>query len=65
MAEIDPLFNWPDDVPVDQAIGEAIGAASMCWEHPERAGVFNSERASQIVDELMALLRRKLWADAE
>lgn len=31
-----------------EAIGQALGAASMCWEHPERAGIFQSERAEQI-----------------
>lgn len=35
------------------AVGEAIGAASMCWETPEGAGVFQSDRASEIVDDLM------------
>lgn len=58
-----PFITWPVDTPVDQIVGEAIGAASMCWEHVERAGVFDSERASAIVDSLMAALRQKLWAD--
>lgn len=31
-------------------IGEAIGAASMCWETLEGAGVFDSTRAKAIVD---------------
>lgn len=31
-------------------IGEAVGAASMCWETPEGAGIFDSTRASAIVD---------------
>ena len=30
----------------------AIGEASMCWEHPERAGVFDSDRALEIADRL-------------
>lgn len=60
----EPLFStWQIDTPIDQIIGEAIGAASMCWEHPERAGVFDSQGASRIVDEVMTTLRRKLWAD--
>jgi 2'-5' RNA ligase len=36
-------------------IGVAVGEASMCWEHPELAGVFDSTRASAIVDHLCAL----------
>ena len=35
-------------------VSEAIGAASMCWEHPERAGVFDSPRALEIADRLRA-----------
>ena len=34
----------------------AIGAASMCWEHPERAGVFDSTRALEIADQLKQYL---------
>ena len=30
----------------------AMGEASMCWEHPERAGVFDSDRASEIGNRL-------------
>lgn len=34
-----------------QIIGEAVGEASMCWsERP--TGVFDSERASRIVDKV-------------
>lgn len=34
-------------------IFEAIGEASMCWEFPEKAGVFQSERAEEIGNELI------------
>lgn len=34
----------------------AVGAAAKCWEYPERAGAFDSERASQIVTELCEAL---------
>ena len=27
---------------------ESVGQASMCWEHPERAGVFDDEQAIKI-----------------
>jgi hypothetical protein len=40
------------------AVGLAIGAASVCWENPGGAGVFDSTRAAQIADELVAHLRR-------
>ena len=42
----------------------AVGAASMCWEHPERAGVFDSDRASQIVTELCVALGVEQQGDA-
>ncbi|MGH3098477.1 MAG: hypothetical protein ACRDMV_21030 [Streptosporangiales bacterium] len=38
------------------AVTQAIGAASMCWEHVHRAGQFRSDEARQIVDELCAYL---------
>lgn len=31
---------------------EALGAASMCWENPRGAGVFDVERATTIAEEL-------------
>ena len=60
------IFTWPVDTPIHQAIGEAIGAASVCWEHRthlEAAGVFDGERANQIVEDLLDLLQRKQWAE--
>lgn len=58
-----PIFDWPVDKPVHEAIGEAIGAASMCWK-PIPTGVFDPALASQIAEELEALLRRKLWVES-
>jgi hypothetical protein len=52
------VFDWPLDTPIHEAIGQAIGAASMCWSQPS-AGVFLSDRASQIADELLDLIYRK------
>jgi hypothetical protein len=56
------MFDWQIDTPVDRILGEAIGAASMCW-NPVPEGVFDSRRASQITDELLAMLKQKLWVD--
>lgn len=50
-----PMSDWKFE-PTDPGcglktfIGEAIGAASMCWETPEGAGVFDSVRAQTIVE---------------
>lgn len=37
-----------------EQLGIAVGEASMCWESPELAGVFRSDRASDIVERLYA-----------
>ena len=39
-------------------IKTALGRASMCWEYPERAGVFDTERAIEIAQELYDLILR-------
>jgi hypothetical protein len=59
------IFNWDITTPVHEIIPQAIGAASMCWEHPEGAGVFDSERASEIGEELLDILKKKLWVQDE
>lgn len=43
---------------LDRVIGEAVGAASVCWESPEGAGVFQSELATVIIDALRAEVYR-------
>ncbi len=52
------LFDMPDGsvMPAREAIGVALGAASMCWEHVERAGVFDSSRCGEVLDLLLAHL---------
>jgi hypothetical protein len=32
---------------------QAIGQASMCWEFPERAGVFQSDNAIKVAEKLI------------
>ena len=39
---------------IKQVIGEAVGAGSVCWGNVQGAGVFQSEEASNIVDEALA-----------
>lgn len=38
------------------AVFQALGAASMCWEYPEKAGIFESDRAKEIGDALLEKL---------
>jgi hypothetical protein len=40
--------------PLEEAVFLAIGRASMCWEHPEGAGVFDSTAACEVGDALLA-----------
>lgn len=41
---------------VADAVFQALGAASMCWEHPYNGGVFDSTRAKAIGDALIRKL---------
>lgn len=60
----EPLFpKWEIDTPLEQVIGEAVGAASMCWENLDNAGEFNTIMVSRIVDEVVANVRNKLFFD--
>jgi len=38
-------------------LGEAIGEVSMCWSETPK-GVFDSERASKIVDRLVSWIKK-------
>lgn len=42
---------------LEQAVQLAVGAASACWENLSGAGVFQSERALEVSDQLIAWLR--------
>lgn len=42
---------------LEAAVFQALGAASVCWETPEGAGVFESTRAKEIGDALIAFIR--------
>jgi hypothetical protein len=48
-----------DDATNDhEAVFQAVGAASACWENLEGAGVFQSDRAKEIGEELMGWVNR-------
>lgn len=55
----DRIFEWDVATPIDQVIGEAIGRASVCWENMEGTGVFDSDTASQITQEVLDVIHRK------
>lgn len=48
-------FAWEADTPIQEVIGNAMGAASMCWT-PVPAGVFDSERASDLMKQVLSWL---------
>lgn len=41
-----------------EAIFQALGEASVCWEHPEGAGVFDASRAAEVGERLIEALAR-------
>lgn len=42
-----------DDLTLESAIAQIVGYASTCWEHLDRAGVFQDQNARMAVDELL------------
>lgn len=52
-----------EDITLDEALGQALGAASMCWERPEDAGTFDGSRAKRIFEQLKLLLQEKSKKD--
>lgn len=42
---------------LEESVFKSLGMASMCWEFPERAGAFDSERAKQVGDRLLIIIR--------
>jgi hypothetical protein len=43
-------------LPLRSAVMQAIGRASVCWEKPEGAGVFDSAAAEEVGNALLALI---------
>ncbi len=46
-----------------EAVGQALGTASVCWENPAGAGVFDSTACARVYEGLMAYLSD--WADEQ
>lgn len=47
----------PGITTLETAVFEALGAASVCWENMSGTGVFQSDRAKQIGEELVEFIR--------
>jgi hypothetical protein len=60
-------MNRFDDVEsVDELLGQMVGAASVCWENPGGAGIFDSTEAKKVVDEGLARLEQitgMMWSN--
>lgn len=54
-------FARPEEgeISLEEAIGQALGAASTCWENLHGTGVFDSDRAKEIYDALQVEILRK------
>lgn len=52
-------------LPLVEAVFQALGAASMCWENIQAAGEFNSERATVIGQAVMYEINTALAAARE
>lgn len=52
-------FDWNENTTVDQAVFEALGAVSVCWENIEDAGVFQSGAAIEIGHELTDFIKAR------
>jgi hypothetical protein len=50
---------------IEEAVGIAIGAASMCWNPPPGDQVFDSTRARHICEELADRIEAELQKAAE
>jgi hypothetical protein len=51
-----PTDQTVADLSLDEWVGQALGAASSCWENLAGAGTFDSTRCAGISDALMAHL---------
>ncbi len=45
---------FADVTSIRELLGQLTGAASMCWENVAKAGVFDSTRATALVDDALA-----------
>lgn len=46
---------------IEEIVGRAIGAGSVCWENPAGAGEFDSTQASKICQDAIYEIRRRAF----
>jgi len=58
--EQEPVANNPDPYHLSRILHELAGSASMCWEHVDRAGVFQATQAADVVAAAIAEIRQRM-----
>jgi len=58
--EQEPVANNPDPYHLSRILHELAGSASMCWDHVDRAGVFQSTQAADVVAAAIAEIRQRM-----
>lgn len=48
------------ELTLSEIVGQALGAASMCWDSMERTGEFQSMRAKRIYEALISEIEREI-----
>lgn len=43
---------------LESIVYQAVGAASMCWEHVENAGIFQDDKAKEVSEALLKALEK-------
>lgn len=58
-------FEITEETTLQEAVYLALGAASVCWEHPGGAGLFLSTECAAIGEELVRALRTGRLVDQD
>lgn len=51
--------------PLENAVAQALGAASVCWENPGGAGQFYPDMALDVYQQLMDRIEKELRKEKE
>lgn len=58
MDRILPEYDVVHEQEMREAVYQALGFASVCWEPMDCTGVFESEKASQVAEELLGVIQQ-------
>jgi hypothetical protein len=56
MARLLPVYEQVGDAELSEAVHQALGVASVCWEPMDCTGVFDEATARQAAAELLAII---------